>query len=213
MNNPLLANDSNRWLATRRRWTVVLATLLTINFTLVVMAGYSHSTPATAAVSPESGVVPSEQPNAAEVAVSPPSPAPVVSEPVPTTSEPTPGPSNVSAIAHTPEIPAEVPATPTIVPVDPTAIVIVNSLESGGVVHFLLEDAVCSLEPGEYQEIHGAVFKQVTFHKGDAFENQERLVRPGVFVFDVADTGWQLVACPENDAATALSGCRKAVSK
>jgi hypothetical protein len=30
MNNPLLANDTSRWLATRRRWTVVLGTLLTI---------------------------------------------------------------------------------------------------------------------------------------------------------------------------------------
>lgn len=213
MNNPLLVNESSRWLATRRRWTVVLGTLLTINFTLVVMAGYSHSTPPSLAQSPEHVADPAgTAPVTADLTVAPSLPE-TASQPVPPGEEPARVLASVATLTTTPEIPSEVPGTPTIVPVDPSTIVIVNALESGGVVHFLLEDTECSLEPGEYQEIHGAVFKQVTFHKGDEFENQERLVRPGVFVFDVTASGWQLAESQETDTAKALSGCRKAVAK
>jgi hypothetical protein len=85
-----------------------------------------------------------------------------------------------------------------------TAIVIVNSLESDGVVHFLLEDMVC-LEPGSQRSQAPA---NAHVHKGDELENEN--ASSPVYSHLIA-AGWQHRML-QSDTAKA-SAARKAVSK
>jgi hypothetical protein len=87
-------------------------------------------------------------------------------------------------------------AVPPAVPPQAASVVITNPLESGGVVHYLLDDAVFSLHPGQSQHLGAGRAWQIRFHRGGNFGQAGYLLTEGVYSFQVTARGWDLTHQP-----------------
>jgi hypothetical protein len=223
MNNPLLTVEAARWNKIGRRWSIILAVLLTVNLSLVVVAvsGYvserfptqanGERTDGDAAGDAAAGTDSSVDTN-----VTGKEPGDSASQ---GDSEPTPPSPEYAAIGEqvviapvvtsddiSPSLPVESGAAPA--PDEPQAeLVIINPPTTGGVVRFLLNEIEVSLEPGQGQRIAGQRAHRILFHRGDEFENVELTLEPGVFAFSVTKDGWQLEAAGDK-ADELLQSCR-----
>jgi hypothetical protein len=228
MNNPLLVVEAARWNKVGRRWSIILAVLLSVNLSLVVVAvsGYAVSrSPDQVQVDPspdlaqtqqaagnDAGAVTptTENATANNATVTPTGPVTPVATPAATSGEPVT--EGLAPIINIPEYAANgeniVPA-PVVIAGDnssepiqsntgktsdePTAtLVIANPAGTGGVVSFLVDDTVVSLQAGELRRIEGQTQHRVVFHPGDQRDNVELTLETGVFAFSVTTAGWQL---------------------
>ena len=227
MNNPLLVVEAARWNKIGRRWSILLGVLLTVNLSLVVVAvrGYVVGQPPepSLAAGPEgsdvtatslatANALPSETGaesgetgtttggldqivNSGETAT-PGGTAPIDGQPTNATA--------ANPTDKTPVAPVETSGPPT--PTERSAeLIILNPHETGGAVHFLVDDQFVSLEAGEYRRISTDTSRRVVYHKGDEFENVALSLEAGVFTFSVTAEGWQLdPAGSEADVMLAL---------
>lgn len=239
MNSSLRHIEAARWNKLGRRWSIILGTLLTVNLSLVAVAVRGYTQNRQGAVNPVAEVPEADTAEDCLLVENPVEQQPTSSESAPPTvaeaavaeltvvetapletSEPAAvvdavpagvsgdaSPLPVVAVA-TPEPAVEPAREPLVVQVNPV-LVIVNPRLTGGSVHFLVDDAVVSLEPGEFQWIAGDAARQVVFHPGDTFEDVELTLTSGVYVFEVSSEGWQLTeSCDEVESV--LKTCRPA---
>lgn len=94
-----------------------------------------------------------------------------------------------------------------------SSLVIINPPTTGGVVHFLIDGAVISLLPAEYHRLEGARDRRIAFHRGDEWDDCERVIREGVYVFDIGDVGWELTQPSSEVTSRLLSVCRAIATK
>ncbi|HAY81302.1 MAG TPA: hypothetical protein DCY79_15975 [Planctomycetaceae bacterium] len=73
-------------------------------------------------------------------------------------------------------------------------VLIRNPLETNGAVHFLVQDEVVTLQPGEsYRSRLAEQELLLQFHRGSSFGNAKQQLTPGLFEFQVSpETGWRL---------------------
>jgi hypothetical protein len=76
----------------------------------------------------------------------------------------------------------------------PAELVLVNPLENGGVVLFLVDGEMFSLSPGESQNWPADRDRQIAFHRGESFGDFRTMLRNGHYTFRVGAQGWELVA-------------------
>ncbi|HEY4311162.1 MAG TPA: hypothetical protein VGN12_17060 [Pirellulales bacterium] len=76
----------------------------------------------------------------------------------------------------------------------PAELVIVNPLENGGVVLFLLDGQMFSLSPGESQNWPADHDRSIAFHRGESFGDFRTALHSGRYTFRVGAQGWELVA-------------------
>jgi hypothetical protein len=102
-------------------------------------------------------------------------------------------------LARLPANPTDVPA-PGIPPtVDPPAVVapltalLINPPETGGAVHFLVDERPYTLQPGQSRQLPDKPSWFVQFHRGDKFGNAEYTITAGNYEFQVTENGWDLV--------------------
>jgi hypothetical protein len=222
MNNSMLSVETLRWQKARRRWTLMLGGLLTVNASLVViaLAGYANTAPQPIA---ERGPAESA-PEATDLAATVPAPAATelpsenpVEQPATSSEVTSPGSGAGDPVATLPSITESTTADlgsstaslPTALAIDPFAIVVVNPSENGGAVSFLFHDAVFTLEAGEFVSLSACDDTQILYHKGDELDDAQCDCQPGIYVFDVSASGWQLAAPSDVDGAALLSTCRQ----
>jgi hypothetical protein len=125
----------------------------------------------------------------------------------------------IASVAPTVEAPADPPpAAPDDVPQAaaspaPTALprnvlFLMNPPNSGGVIHYAIEDVVVSLQPGEYQQLDDVRERRIRFHKGDDFGEVEHRLQRGTHLFAVGEMGWELRPADDNLARRLLNTCR-----
>ncbi len=68
-----------------------------------------------------------------------------------------------------------------------------NPQDSGGAVHFLIDDRPCTLLVGESHLFPAETPHSIQFHRGGDFGNNEVCLTGGRFQFKVTDEGWQLL--------------------
>lgn len=71
-------------------------------------------------------------------------------------------------------------------------IVIRNAAENGGVVHFLVDREVYSLQPGQSESFPAGRKYRIHFDRGADFGNSLLEISAGEYQFAVTDRGWQL---------------------
>jgi hypothetical protein len=76
-------------------------------------------------------------------------------------------------------------------------LVLVNPVESGGTILYLVEGQAFSLAPGQSHRLPADRPWRVAFHRGDDFGDTEILLSTGEFKFAVGPQGWQLVPADE----------------
>jgi len=124
----------------------------------------------------------------------------------------------IANVAPTVETPVAPPATPGEVPQATTppalaalpqnVLILVNPPNSGGVIHYALDDSVISLLPGEYQELDDVRERRIRFHKGNDFGEAELRLQRGTHLFAVGEMGWELRPADDNFARRLLNICR-----
>jgi len=102
--------------------------------------------------------------------------------------------------------PAAIPPLPVAIPRN--VLILVNPPDSGGVIHYAIEDAVVSLLPGEYQQLDDARERRIRFHKGDDFGEAQHRLQRGWHMFLVGEMGWELRPADDNLARRLLNSCR-----
>lgn len=77
---------------------------------------------------------------------------------------------------------------------DPPALVLANSSESPVPFHFVLDDQVMTLAPGETLRLPVSGPRKLQFHRGGEFGEAERELESGEFEFRVTRQGWRLLS-------------------
>jgi hypothetical protein len=95
----------------------------------------------------------------------------------------------------------------------PAGLVIINPPTTGGEVHFLLEDEVVSLQPGEFHVVAEIDERVVKFDRGEDFGFVEQKVSDEAWVFAVGPRGWRFQLVDRTAAAEHLQRCRPRSSK
>ena len=236
-----LDNEATRWSRSGRRWSIILATSLVINFSLIVLAFCSYERSGAAPRPDDAGAniagltievaetatVASEAPAQAAAGEGPPPEVGTVAtasaEPVavanvePRNLDQVPASGNIDGpevgdAGTTGNMPAAVTA-PSTRSSPQSAVVIINPPTTGGVVHFTVDGTVISLLPAEYHRLDGGRDRHVVFHRGDDREDCQRVISEGVYVFDVGDLGWELTQPTTDVANRLLSTCRAIATK
>ena len=199
MHEPLDETPSASWLPLIRLGTILLGSVLVANVALVAWA-----------LSPETG------PLAAVPAAGEQTP------PMQSGDERLSGGSDETAGSNSGAVeppPAAAPATEVEGPLpeqeaDPCrGLTLVNPPMSGGVVHFVVDGVVCSLQPGEYQQLAALGQRRIQFHRGDDFGDADYRLCSGAFLFQVEEDGWELWPTEDSDAHRLLQICREAPGK
>jgi hypothetical protein len=222
MNETELHNETERCRKLARRWAIVLAALLITNLTLVAAAlSGARDGSKSVAVEQREPVVEvvengDQQPDqTGGVADDPPERPALVEHPTTSDTTNAAGSQSASSSNQTPDASVTTGDCPestgsAAIGVELPALVLINPPASGGVVYYVVDDKVFSLLPGEYQELPGETPRRLVFHKGDDFDDFDRLVGPGACSFAVGSNGWQLVELPALAAERLLSNCRRA---
>jgi len=241
MNQSLLAISATGWAKTGRRWTTILATLLAINFLLVIVAvsGFADraevAPPSEAATTNTTASIPEaldssaaeatastseldRLPNAGVGAVAPGAePKVSVDNVLRQSNEPWRRIEGLGSAAADPPDNSQnnaIPEKRDSLVVNGTAdsrqpaVIIINPPTTGGVVHYVVDGTVFSLLPAEFHRLEGSRPRRISFHRGDDFDDSERVVSEGVFVFGLSGVGWELRQPPSDVASRLLSTCR-----
>ena len=81
----------------------------------------------------------------------------------------------------------------------PENVVLCNPADNGGTVHYLLDGQVCSLGPGEAQDLGTRGPWSIQFHRGGDFGDADRSIETGSFAFRVTESGWDLQRATPDD--------------
>jgi hypothetical protein len=230
MNNPLLVVEPAHWNKIGRRWSIILAVLLTVNLSMVLVAVSAYAV----GLSPLQAQIEQPVPPAAkdvDPAIDAPAVAktdtPAPNEPVSASAEPSEPADPAAPITTTPQYAVgDEPTTPQPVfiaegtPAEPLeigtppqeALVIANPARNGGAVHFLVDDIAVSLEAGELRRIECQPRRRIVFHPGNQLTNVELTLEPGVFAFSVTTAGWRLESAGA-EAKVLLKWCRPVAAK
>lgn len=71
-------------------------------------------------------------------------------------------------------------------------LVFANPVENGGPVHYLLDNTVHTLAPGEFHKVTTGARHRVRFDRGGGLGVVDMTVDGGEYIFDVSDQGWSL---------------------
>src|SRR5262249_18015198 len=74
----------------------------------------------------------------------------------------------------------------------PSALILVNPPSSGGPIHYVVDDQVFSLLPGEYHRLGTDAQRRIRFHRGDDFGDADLRLQQGTHQFIVSGQGWEL---------------------
>ncbi len=75
-------------------------------------------------------------------------------------------------------------------------LVIVNPVDSGGEIFYLVDGESFALRPGESHRLPAERERRIAFHRGDSFGDSETTLLAGRFEFRVTLQGWALVTSP-----------------
>jgi hypothetical protein len=76
----------------------------------------------------------------------------------------------------------------------PNSIVLMNPAETGGPVHYVADNQVYTLQPGEEQVLPCHEASRIEFDRGEDFGPARYALHPGSYAFAVTEKGWDLVA-------------------
>jgi hypothetical protein len=82
---------------------------------------------------------------------------------------------------------------------DQPYLVLRNPLAIGGVVHYQVDEAFFSLQPGTEHRLDGANPRHVGFHRGGDFGEARLVLTTGHYVFTIGDHGWDLQPADTKD--------------
>jgi len=82
----------------------------------------------------------------------------------------------------------------------PLVLVLVNPVESGGAIFYLVDGESFALDPGESHRLSADRERTISFHRGDDFGDAEVALQAGEFTFRVSSQGWQLEAATAGSA-------------
>lgn len=156
---------------------------------------------------------PNSPPRAAEIAATSAEPAPIASIQAEWAPEPQSESSDTelseSGPSHLEPRESASPAAPRAqLPKAPVGLVVINPPSTGGAVHFLLEDEVITLGPGEFHLVVETAERVVKFDRGEDFGVVEQKVSDEVWTFAVGPRGWHFQQVERDQAGRHLQGCR-----
>ena len=71
-------------------------------------------------------------------------------------------------------------------------LLVVNPVETGGTVFYLVDGEVHSLAPGESHDLEEGLDHKFEFHRGEDFGDAEVVIKTGTYHFRVENNGWNL---------------------
>lgn len=77
-------------------------------------------------------------------------------------------------------------------PASAKGLTIINPVNSGGAIRFLIDDQVVSLAPGESRTLPGETARKVRFHRGGTFGAAAYSLSAGRYQFQITQQGWTL---------------------